>query len=278
IWSVFKENKLALIAVGLLTFMFLFSFLGPVFYHTNQSSVIVSASNYLSPPSGSHLLGTDTNGYDELGRLMAAGQTTLEICLLAAALATGFGVVYGAVSGFLGGVIDAVMMRIVDIVLSIPSLFLLIVIAAIYGTTFWLLVVIVALVAWLGPARLIRGETLTLRTREYVQAVRAMGGKDWRIIWRHIIPNAVGTVIVNATFQIADAVLLLAALGYLGYLLPGAGSWGQMLQNGINYIEAPTPAWWLVYPAGICIILVVVAFNFIGDALRDAFEVRLQRR
>lgn len=105
-----------------------------------------------------------------------------------------------------------------------------------------------------------------------------MGGKNWRIIWRHIVPNAIGTVIVNATFQIADAVGVLAALGYLGYFLPGAGSWGQMLYNGITYIEAPVSGWWLVYPVGICIILVVVAFNFIGDALRDSFEVRLQRR
>ena len=278
VWGVFSENKLALVGVGVALFMILFSFLGPFFYHTNQTSVIVSAQNYYTPPSAAHLLGTDPNGYDELGRIMVAGRTTLEICLIAAALATAFGVIYGAISGFLGGVIDAVMMRIVDVMLSIPSLFLLIVIAAIYGTTFWLLVAIVALVAWLAPARLIRGETLTLRTREYVQAVRSMGGKNWRIIWRHIVPNAIGTVIVNATFQIADAVGVLAALGYLGYFLPGAGSWGQMLYNGITYIEAPVSGWWLVYPVGICIILVVVAFNFIGDALRDSFEVRLQRR
>jgi peptide/nickel transport system permease protein len=208
---------------------------------------------------------------------MVGGATALEIALLAAGIATIFGVFFGAISGYAGGAVDAVMMRIVDTVLSVPTLFLLIVIAAILHTSFWLIVFIVALAAWLVPARLIRGETLTLRTREYVQAVRAMGGGGSRIVARHIIPNAVGTIIVNATFQIADAIGLLAALGFLGFGVPAPGtSWGQMLSDGISY--AQEGAWWLIYPAGICIILVTVSFNYIGDALRDAFEVRLQRR
>ena len=141
------------------------------------------------------------------------------------------------------------MMRIVDTVLSIPVLFLLIVLAAILKPSFWLIVFIVALAAWLVPARLIRGETLTLRTREYVQAVRAMGGGGSRIVVRHIIPNAVGTIIVNATFQIADAIGVLAALGFLGFGVPPPGtSWGQMLSDGISY--AQDGYWWLIYPAG----------------------------
>jgi peptide/nickel transport system permease protein len=196
---------------------------------------------------------------------------------LAAGIATVFGVFFGAISGYVGGVVDAIMMRIVDTVLSVPTLFLLIVIAAILKPSFWLIVFIVALAAWLVPARLIRGETLTLRTREYVQAVRAMGGGGSRIVVRHIIPNAVGTIIVNATFQIADAIGVLAALGFLGFGVPSPGtSWGQMLSDGISY--AQEGAWWLIYPAGVAIILVTVSFNYIGDALRDAFEVRLQRR
>jgi peptide/nickel transport system permease protein len=278
IWRVFAENKLALVSVGVVVFMFLFCFVGPHIYITNQTYLVITSVNQvLAHPSAQDWLGTDPNGYDTVGRLMVGGATALEIALLAAGIATVFGVFFGAVSGYAGGVVDAVMMRIVDTVLSVPTLFLLIVIAAILHPSFWLIVFIVALAAWLVPARLIRGETLTLRTREYVQAVRAMGGGGGRIVVRHIIPNAVGTIIVNATFQVADAIGLLAALGFLGFGVPAPGtSWGQMLSNGISY--AQEGAWWLIYPAGICIILITVSFNYIGDALRDAFEVRLQRR
>jgi peptide/nickel transport system permease protein len=278
IWRVFAENKLALVSVGVIIFMLLFCFVGPHIYHTNQTYLIITqVGQVLAHPSGQHLLGTDSNGYDTVGRLMDGGATALEIALLAAGIATVFGVFFGAISGFAGGFVDAIMMRIVDTILSIPTLFLLIVIAAILHPSFWLIVFIVALAAWLVPARLIRGETLTLRTREYVQAVRAMGGGGRRIVVRHIIPNAVGTIIVNATFQVADAIGLLAALGFLGFGVPPPGtSWGQMLSDGISYAEVG--AWWLIYPAGICIILITVSFNYIGDALRDAFEVRLQRR
>jgi peptide/nickel transport system permease protein len=127
------------------------------------------------------------------------------------------------------------------------------------------------------PARLVRGQSLTLRTREYVQAVRVMGGRRSRVVLRHIIPNTISTIIVNATFNVADAILLLAALGFIGLGVPPPQTdWGSMLSNGVNY--ALDGYWWEIYPAGLCIVLVVVAINFIGDALRDAFEVRLQQR
>jgi peptide/nickel transport system permease protein len=173
----FIENKLALVGVGLVLFIILFSFLGPVFYNTPQgTSVQITVSDYLSPPNGAHLLGTDQNGYDQLGRLMVGGQTSIEIALAAALAATMFGVIYGAVSGFVGGVLDAFMMRIVDILLAFPALLLVVVLAVIVGSSTPLLIGIVAFVAWLVPSRLVRGETLSLRTREYVQAVRGMGG------------------------------------------------------------------------------------------------------
>ena len=133
------------------------------------------------------------------------------------------------------------------------------------------------LVAWLTPARLIRGETLSLRTREYVDAVRVMGGTDARIVVRHIIPNTIGTIMVNATFQVADAIIVIASLSFLGLgVPPPATNWGGMLSDGVGYTFAGY--WWLVYPAGLLIVLTVVAFNLIGDAMRDAFEVRLQKR
>jgi peptide/nickel transport system permease protein len=278
-WLVFSENKLALVGVGVIIFFVLFCFLGPVFYHTNQTNaqtaLLYSVQN--AAPSSAHLLGTDPSGFDMLGRVMYGGQTSLEVGFAAAAIATALGVVWGAISGFFGGWLDAIMMRIVDVFLSVPLLFLLIVLAVIFHPSLPLLILVIGFVAWLVPARLVRGETLSLRVREYVQAVRVMGGTGRRIVFRHIIPNTVGTIVVNATFQVADAILYLAALGFIGLGVPLPGTdWGSMLAQGVNY--ALNGYWWQIYPTGVAIVAVVVAFNFIGDAMRDAFEVRLQRR
>ncbi|HEY6874984.1 MAG TPA: ABC transporter permease [Candidatus Dormibacteraeota bacterium] len=272
---VFVENRLAVVGVAVVLFMFAFCFIGPLLYRTNQ--VNTDIYNLTAAPSSQHLLGTDNLGYDVLGRLMIGGQTSLEIGLIAAVLATTFGVIWGAVAGFVGGWLDQVMMRIVDSLLAIPTLFLLLVLAAMFIPSIPMLILIVALVAWLVPARLIRGETLSLRTREYVDAVRVMGGSGARIVLRHIIPNTIGTIMVNATFQVADAILAIAALSFLGLgVPPPATNWGAMLSDGVNYTFQGY--WWLIYPAGLAIVITVVAFNLIGDAMRDAFEVRLQKR
>jgi peptide/nickel transport system permease protein len=269
------ENKAALAGLVIIVLMLGFSFLGPVFYHTNQISTNLPGS--LRPPGAGHPLGTDNEGYDELGRLMLGGQTSLEIGLAAALVATGIGVLYGAVSGFAGGIVDGVMMRIVDGLLAIPTLFLLVYLFTVFQASALLMILVIGLVAWLVPARLIRAETLSLRTREYVEAVRAMGGKKRRMVLRHIIPNTIGTVMVNATFQVADAILALASLSFLGLgIPPPAANWGGMLSTGIDYVYAGK--WWLIYPPGLAILLIVMAFNMVGDGLRDAFEVRLQRR
>lgn len=275
---VFLEHRLAVIGLVVIVLMVLFCWLGPVFYPTNQVNAALALNNNLNaPPNGQHLLGTDAAGFDVLGRLMFGGKNSLMIGFLAAVLGTAFGALYGAISGFFGGWIDALMMRIVDIFLSIPLLFLLITLAVIFHPSKTLLIFVIAFVSWLVPARLIRGETLSLRVREYVQAVRVMGGSRRRIVLRHILPNAIGTIIVNATFQVADAILILAALGFLGLGIPAPQTdWGSMLSNGVTY--ATSGYWWEIYPAGLAIVIVVVAFNFIGDALRDALEVRLQRR
>ena len=276
---VFSENKLAIVGAGVIVFFVLFCFVGPLFYHTNQTNaqtaLVYSTEN--ASPSTAHLLGTDGAGYDVLGRVMFGGQTSLEVGFAAAALATVIGVLWGATAGFFGGWVDTIMMRIVDVLLSIPLLFLLIVLAVIFQPSLELLVLVIGFTAWLVPARLVRGETLVLRVREYVEAVRVMGGSSHRIVMRHIIPNTIGTIIVNATFQVADAILYLAALGFIGLGVPApATDWGTMLSNGVNYAAAGY--WWEIYPTGVAIVLVVVALNFVGDALRDAFEVRLQRR
>jgi peptide/nickel transport system permease protein len=276
---VFLENKLAVVGLAVIIFMVLFCWLGPVFYPTNQTNAqqaLVSSTMNLAP-SAKHLLGTDNAGFDLLGRLMFGGKNSLIVGLAAAALGTVFGAVYGAISGFFGGWVDALMMRIVDVLLSIPPLFLLIVAAVIWHPSVLVLILIIAFLSWLIPARLIRGETLTLRVREYVQSVKIMGGSRTRIVLRHIVPNAIGTIVVNATFQVADAILFLAALGFLGLGVPlPQTDWGSMLSGGVDF--AISGYWWEIYPAGIAIVLVVVAFNFVGDALRDSLEVRLQQR
>lgn len=273
--DVFRENRLAVVGVGIVVFFVLFCFVGPLFYHTNQVQTNVAISD--RAPSLQHLLGTDDAGYDVLGRLMAGGQTTLIVALTVAVLATSFGVVWGAIAGFAGGIIDATMMRVVDSVLSIPTLFLLLFVASIVRPSVLILIVVLSAVSWLVPSRLVRSETLSLRTSQYVDAARAAGSRPTGIVFRHIVPNVFGTVVVNATFQVADAVLAIAYLSFLGLgLPPPAANWGAMLTQGVNYVFAGY--WWQIWPAGICIVALVVAFNFIGDGLRDAVEVRLQRR
>ena len=274
--GVFAENRLALVGVGMFVLLAGVCFLGPLGYHTDQVHTDL-ASVDLSPGAQGHPLGTDDVGYDQLGRLMLGGQTSIVVGLAAGILATAVGTIWGAVAGFAGGWVDSAMMRVVDAMMSIPALFLFMLLAAIVTPSVPMLIVIIGAFAWLGPARLVRGEALTLRSREYVQAMRAMGGTGGRAVRRHIVPNAIGTVIVNATFQVADAILYVAYLSFLGLgVPPPAANWGGMLSDGLQ--DTYSGHWWLLYPPGVAIILIVLAFNFIGDGLRDAFEVRLRRR
>lgn len=273
--AVFVENKMAIAGLCVIILMLLFCFVGPLIYHTDQIHTHLTQEN--KPPSGAHPLGTDNVGYDQLGRLMVGGQTSLEVAFGAAAVAIVVGVIWGAVAGYVGGIVDSIMMRIVDAILSIPALFLLLLLATIFTPSVWMLIAVVGLIAWLVPARLVRGETLSLRVREYVQAAKVMGVRQHRIITRHIVPNAIGTIVVNATFQVADAILIVAALSFLGLgIPPPAANWGGMLSDGLNYTYSNF--WWLIYPPGIAIVITVLAFNLVGDALRDAVEVRLRRR
>ncbi len=276
-WEVFAENKLALVSLGGVAFMVAFCFIGPLLYPTDQ--VHTSLSQSLCPPSSSHPLGCDQLGYDLLGRLMVGGQTSLEVGFAAAIVSLLFGTLYGAFSGFVGGPVDSFLMRVVDAGLSIPYIMVLIILSVIFHPDTAVMIFIIAAFYWLGVARLIRGETLTLRTREYVQAVKVIGGRNSRAIVRHIVPNSIGTIIVQGTFAVADSILILAGLGFLGLgVSPPATDWGSMLSNGLQYLQSQQNYWWLIYPPGIAIIVTCISFNFIGDALRDSFETRLQRR
>ena len=275
-WEVFAENRLALAGLSFVVFILLFCFVGPHIYVTNQTNT--DLSTYLCHPSGSHLLGCNDLGYDELGRLMVGGQTSLEVGIAAAVVSVLVGTLYGAISGFAGGYVDALMMRIVDAGLSLPSLMVIIILSVIFHPTPTVIIFIIAIFYWFGVARLVRGETLALRNREYVQAVRVVGGRPMRAVVKHIVPNAIGTIIVQATFAVADSILTLSILGFLTLgVAPPATDWGTMLSGGLQYIQGGN-YWWLIYPPGIAIILTCIAFNFVGDALRDAFETRLQRR
>ncbi len=211
---------------------------------------------------------------------MKGGKISIEIGLLAGFFATVIGIVYGAISGYFGKWLDMVLMRIVDVILAFPIIFLFIYISKIKTPSELLLIVLLAIISWVVPARLVRGETLSIRTREYVHAMKTMGGGSFRAIWRHIVPNTIGTIVVTVTFQIADAIIILSTLQYFGLGLPPTDpTWGSMLNDAINGASAQINGyWWQIYPAGLMIVLTVVAINLIGDALRDSFEVRLQKR
>jgi peptide/nickel transport system permease protein len=246
-----------------------FCFLGPLAYHTDQTHVFLSQANL--PPGAGHPLGTDGDGVDELGRLMAGGQISLEVGASAGVLAALLGAMWGATSGYFGGVVDAIMMRIVDAAIAIPALVLLLLLISIVTPSTTVLVLVIAATSWLSTARLVRAEALTLRVREYVQAAQVMGGSGLRAIVRHIAPNAMGTIVVNVTFQIGNAVLILATLSWfgLGVRFPSV-DWGDMIGAATQTIS--DGYWWQIVAPGAAISLVVVAFTMLGDGLRDGLS------
>ena len=271
----FVRNRLAVIGVGILVFFVIFCFLGPFFYHTNL--LTVSLINAHDPPGAGHPLGADVNGFDVLGELMKGGQAALEVGFFAAFVAITIGALVGAVAGLAGGIIDTVLMRIVDIFLSIPFLFVVLILAAKYGASVLSLSLVIGGFSWQVPARLVRGEVLTIRERDFVLAARTAGSGSWRLIRKHLLPNSIGVMIVNVTFQVADAILAVAYIGFLGFGLHYPNlDWGDMISDGVTYMQ--DGYWWLIYPVGVCIVLTVMALNFIGDALRDSLDVRLRRR
>jgi ABC-type dipeptide/oligopeptide/nickel transport system permease subunit len=271
----FASNKMAVFGLGVLVFFILFSFVGPHIYTTNQSLANPVTADL--SPSGSHIFGTNEFGFDQLGAMMKGGQASLEIGALAALMAIFVGTIFGAVSGLAGGIVDWVMMRIVDVFLSIPFLLVVLVLATVWHLTILHMSMLLAAFSWQVPARLVRGEVKTLRERDFVWAARVMGAGSFRIVFRHLIPNAMAVTVVNVTFLIADSILALAILGFLGFGLSYPQTdWGDMLGNALQYVNSGY--WWLVYPVGFCLVFVVLAANLVGDGLRDALDVRLRRR
>ena len=273
--TTFASNRFAFVGLLVLVAVALFCFLGPLVYSTNQSATNLLNENL--PPSGSFPLGTSPEGFDILGRLMLGGQSTLEVGFAVAVVATAFGTLWGAIAGYTGGIVDALLMRVVDTMLSIPFLFFVVLLAALVRADLLVVILVLTAVSWLSTARVVRGETLSLRTRDYVVASRGFGATGWRVAGRHITPNLAGVLIVSGTLKVADAILAFASISYLGLgPPPPATNWGTMLSTGINNLFSGY--WWQLWPAAVLIVVTVLAVNVLGDALSDVAERRLQKR
>ncbi|MBR7826808.1 ABC transporter permease [Actinospica sp. MGRD01-02] len=270
----FLQHKLAVVSVFVLVAIVLLAFVGGALWHYSYTDI--TPDNSVSP-SARHPFGTDNLGYDEFARVMRGTQRSLEIAFTVAILATIVGTVWGAIAGYYRGIADSAMMRFVDLVLTIP----IIAAGALLGHHFqsagwWALALVIAGLSWPAVSRIVRGQTLSLREKEYVEAARALGAKDSRIIFRHILPNVIGQVIVVVTILVALAILTESSLSYLGFGVQAPDtSLGTLIASAQTALQGGQ--WWLFYFPGIMIILICLSVNFIGDGLRDAFDPSQQR-
>jgi ABC-type dipeptide/oligopeptide/nickel transport system permease subunit len=235
-----------------------------------QLDIIALASR---PPSAAHPFGTDIYSRDVLSRLVHGARISLSVACLAILLSITVGTAYGAVAGYLGGRADAVMMRVIDALLSIPRILMLLAIFALWGrVSLGALVLILGLTGWFATSRLVRAQVLSLKTEEMVVAARALGARHRRIVWRHILPGVTSTVVVAATLGIGNVIILEAGLSFLGVgVQPPTASWGNIISDGASNVAG---LWWMSLFPGLAIVLTVMAFNIIGDALRDALDPR----
>ena len=279
IFDRFMRNYTAVAGAAVLIFMFLFCFLGPyITGHNDPNGInVTSASETLAGPSWRFPLGTDDVGRDELARAMAGGQVSLLIGLTSMLVAIIVGVGIGAIAGYYGGIVDNVLMRITDVVLSVPLYLLLFVLSASFiDHTPRSVILLIAVLVWPAASRLVRGEFLALKEREYVLAARTIGAKNFRVMFRHILPNAAGPIIVNATILVGGNIILESVLSYFGFgIQPPFASWGNMISDGQGYFSVNP---WLVFVPGLLIFFTVLSFNLVGDGLRDALDPRMTER
>jgi len=277
-----KKNKLAIISLFFLLFMFLLSFIGPHFspYILDRTNV----ADMNQPPSAAHWLGTDNYGRDVLTRLMMAGQISLTIGIAAMFLSVIIGSLLGAISGFYRGAVDMIIMRIADILMSIPGLPLLLILAAILSEwkvpaeyRLYIIMIMLSFVGWPGLARLVRGQILSLKEQPFMQATEVLGLSDRRKILHHLIPNTVPLLLVVATLNVAGSILSESALSFLGLgVVPPTPSWGNMMDAANNFMDFRKRPWiWI--PPGTAIFLTVVSINLLGDGLRDALDPKMRR-
>jgi oligopeptide transport system permease protein len=267
-WLRLAKNKLAVTGALLLGALALASVCGP--FLLGQSYYEQNLQLGATPPSTQHWLGTDTLGRDLFARLLYGGRVSLAVGLCATGVALTIGVLYGAISGFFGGKVDAVMMRIVDLIFALPFTVFVILLMVLFGREFMLLFVAIGAVQWLTMARIVRGQVMSLRKMEFIEAAEALGLSKTRIIFRHMIPNAIGPIIVYATLTVPSVMLLEAFLSFLGLgVQPPMSSWGVLIKEGAETMEEFP--WLLIYP-GLALALTLFSLNFLGDGLRDALD------
>jgi peptide/nickel transport system permease protein len=279
IFDRFVRNRTALAGATFLIVLFLFCFLGPTVTGHNQPDAlnINSVSSTFAPPSWQFPFGTDDVGRDQFARAMAGGQVSLEIGLGSMLIAIILGIGIGAFAGYFGGVIDNVLMRITDVVLAVPLYLLLFVLSAILTDhTPRSVILLIAIFGWTSAARLVRSEFIAQREREYVMAARTIGAKDMRLMFRHILPNAAGPIIVNATILIGSNIILESVLSFFGFgVQPPYATWGNMISYGQGFFDSDPL---LVIIPGLLIFLTVLSFNLVGDGLRDALDPYMTER
>ena len=270
----FLRNPLAAAGGAVIAFFLLVAFFPSLFASSPPNRIDIV--NILRPPSTAHPLGTDDLGRDVLARMAHGARISLSVGFVAVGLATLIGLVVGLLSGFYGGRIDAVLMRLVDMMLCFPAFFLILSVIAFIGPSIWNIMIIIGLTGWMGVARLVRAETLSLKERDFVAAARAQGAGDARIIFRHVLPNTLAPILVAATLGVAGAILTESALSFLGIgVQPPTPSWGNILPAGKDNIEY---AWWLSLFPGLAILFTVLGYNLLGEGIRDAADPRLKGR
>ncbi len=272
-WVRLRRNKLAIFGLIVLACVTVLCLLTPWIapYGYEEQNLALGASS----PSLQHWLGTDTLGRDLLTRVLYGGRISLMVGLIATAVALVIGVTYGAIAGYAGGRVDTVMMRLVDIIYALPFMIFIVLLMVVFGRSLFLLFLAIGAVEWLTMARIVRGQVQTLKQLEFVEAAQSIGLSQWTIIWRHIIPNALGPVIVYTTLTIPNVMLLEAFLSFLGLgIQPPQSSWGVLISSGVESMEEYP--WLLIFP-GLVLSLVLFSLNFLGDGLRDALDVRASK-
>jgi peptide/nickel transport system permease protein len=278
-WKRFKKNKLALFGAFILLFLLFVAAISPLVapYDPYVSNVNeLGGYDVLAPPSSEHLLGTDSLGRDMLSRIIYGGRVSLSVAFVAVMIATVTGIILGVIAGYYGKWVDTLIMRITDVVICFPVLFLAITVATILKPSLFNVMIIIGLVSWTTMTRLVRGEVLKLREMEYIEAAKAMGQRNSIIIFRHILPNILAPIVVQATLQTAEAILTESALSFLGVgVQQPVPSWGNMLNEATSIMVLQFKPWvWA--PAGFAILLTILSINFVGDGLRDAMDPKVK--
>lgn len=272
VWRRFKKHKLAMVGFYILLAMYVVAVFAP--FLATQSYEAVDPPNKLLPPSGQHWMGTDNIGRDVFSRVVWGSRISLAVGFVSASVAVTVGVIVGSVAGYFGGWVDDALMRVAEIFMAFPTFFLLLTIISIVKRSIFNIMLVIGLTSWPSLARMVRGQILSLREQEFTEAARALGATDARIIFRHILPNALAPVIVSTTIRIGGAILSESSLSFLGLGVPEPfPSWGSILSAGRTYLlQAP----WITAFPGLFIFLTVLAFNYVGDGLRDALDPRLK--